>query len=644
MAQDPYFNPNAPNQDLANAANAAANAPVKAPAGSTGIAGSNTAFTDYSKMPLQAPGFSTVTAQGLAYATPGQPAKEQTIMTSDQSQQVSNLKNNVSSGIAGTGIRTDANGNPMYANGTQYASPTEGTATSAATDEAALATGRVSSTLSADPNSLNYNMQYANLHPELAPETISNTQTILDNKAKSDAAGANMMDAISSMYGSLIQQQKTSNASAEAQRSQSLLMSGSSRYAQESSIGVMNAQISYGLQQVSSLIDKENYALAQAQDAINKQDYQYAEKLIAIKDKAQADRMTVTKNIIDNLQKVKDKQNADLLQSNKDQAIASLFSAGTVDPADILSDPSAKALGINAKDISGVLDTISKNTGVDTKQLTGSVKDFYVLQKSNDLPSNILALPPEQQLSAYLKMVGDASRAAPKPAPITGSTAPVGTSVTSDAQDVLEGRNTLFNIRQTMGRSNQAASYMTDLRNAIRGKDPKFDFVASDAGAKFYSSTYAQKSLASIDNVLPDLKIAEDLSSKIPRIGIKGVDALIQNGATQIGNKTVTNFHQARNLLADSIGIALGQGGVSDMKLQLGFDITDPSVTDENFASNLGLVEQFLQNRKQGINDQRYKSSATDSPVTATTHNGINLPGSADIVSPNLFNGIKLPN
>lgn len=201
--------------------------------------------------------------------------------------------------------------------------------------------------------------------------------------------------------------------------------------------------------------------------------------------------------------------------------------------------------------------------------------------------------------------------------------------VGSDAQDVLEGRNTLFNIRQTMGRSDKASAYMKSLRDSIRSKDPQFDFVASDAGGKSVSTSYVQRATASINAVLPNVDHIIQLSNDVDRIGVKGVDKLIQGANLQIGDKPVSSLKQAQLLIADEIGVALGAGTVSDMKLQLGFDVTDPTVKPEVFANNMEIVKSFLENRKKGLESLRYKSSTvnTNTPVSGgSVYNGIMLP------------------
>lgn len=196
--------------------------------------------------------------------------------------------------------------------------------------------------------------------------------------------------------------------------------------------------------------------------------------------------------------------------------------------------------------------------------------------------------------------------------------------IDTDVQAILEGRNTMYNIRQTMGRTNAAAAYMQKVREQITAIDPNFDFVASDAGGRSVSTGYVQKATAAINSVLPNINTLVDLSNQVSRVGITGVDKIIQAGNIVVGDKKVANFHEAQKLIADEIGIALGAGTVSDMKLQLGFDVTDPSMSQEVFASNMALVKEFLNNRKAGLDSLRYSSSVTG-PNYAGSNNTNNV-------------------
>lgn len=189
---------------------------------------------------------------------------------------------------------------------------------------------------------------------------------------------------------------------------------------------------------------------------------------------------------------------------------------------------------------------------------------------------------------------------------VAGQSVPA--NIAGDVEDVLSGRNTIMNIRLQMGRSNSAAGYLKSIRDAIHKIDPQFDFIASDAGGKLVSSAFYQKSVTAIDSVLPNIDKVVDLSNQVDRLGVAGVDKLLQAGQIQMGNQKVANFHEAQKIIADEIGLALGQGTVSDMKLTLGMDITDPSLSPQVFASNMALVKEFIQNRKKGLEQQRYSS------------------------------------
>jgi hypothetical protein len=230
-----------------------------------------------------------------------------------------------------------------------------------------------------------------------------------------------------------------------------------------------------------------------------------------------------------------------------------------------------------------------------------------------------------------------------------GQTTKTTGSIHNDVQAVLEGRNTLYNIRQTMGRTNAAAAYMQQMRDQITAVDPNFDFVASDAGGKSVSTAYVQRATISINAILPNIDKVVALSDQVKRLGIAGVDKLLQQGNIQIGNQKVTNFVEAQKLIADELGVALGGGTMSDMKLQLGFDVTDPSVKPEVFASNMALIKTFLNNRIDALNSLRYKSSTVSQNSSVPSNEDVNYSlsqigvktGSDGFVSPQDWTKIK---
>jgi hypothetical protein len=257
--------------------------------------------------------------------------------------------------------------------------------------------------------------------------------------------------------------------------------------------------------------------------------------------------------------------------------------------------------------ITGVKKDVTGTTGTGDKVLSPTeLKDYKDLYPdAGILPTDTLA----QAQAKGAKEEKNPSSSTEATTTLAGVKVP--SRIAGDVEDVLSGRNTLQSIKQNQGRSAKAAAQMKELRDSIRSIDPNFDFISSDAGGKFVSSEYFQKSKAAINSVMPNVDKIIDLSNQVPRIGIAGVDSLLQKGAVQIGNKKVANFREAQKLIGDEIGLALGGGGMSDMKLQLGFDVTDPSMSPEVFASNMGLVKEFIQNRSKGLDQQRYASSVS---------------------------------
>lgn len=177
-----------------------------------------------------------------------------------------------------------------------------------------------------------------------------------------------------------------------------------------------------------------------------------------------------------------------------------------------------------------------------------------------------------------------------------------------DIQSVLEGRASTAQIGRNVSRSIAGAGYMAALRAGVSKADPDFNFNLSDAGTRAVSSNFYQRSMVAVNSVLPNLDTFKALSDQIPRLGIKGVDELLQRGQVQFGDQKVTSLRQMQKLIGDEVGLALGAGTVSDMKLQLGIDVTDTSVSAENFAANIDNIKHFLENRKRGLEALQYAS------------------------------------
>jgi hypothetical protein len=489
-------------------------------------------------------------------------------------------------------------------------------------------------------------------------------------RAKLTSANQNLIDSISQSFANQVQAQKKVNDATLAGLTQTGIRAGRSRYESEAETSALSAEMTAGIQRIADLQGKRDSLIAQAQVAQTQEDWKmfydsYSQAQQAAKEMNQS-VIDMYKLRMENEKNAQDAVNQKLTNLKLTQDI----NAKTIDSIGYIALHSLT--GNEQQDVQSIK-SLAAQYGVDFTQLlskvdelntknekyTGTVGEyqFYADQarKSGQTPLSFTDYQAYQEklkhptanssttdsagnttyrTTSYSTPAFPGSTPPPTPsAPGKGPVAPGATgsapathklsaqenTIANDVKAVLEGRNTLYNIRQTMGRSNSSAAYMQKVRDAINKIDPNFDYVASDAGGKAVSSSYYQKAIGSINSVLPNIDKIVQLSDQVKRLGVKGVDSLLQKGAIQLGNKKVSNFHEAQKLIADEIGVALGAGTVSDMKLQLGFDVTDPSVKPEVFASNMAIVKEFIQNRKKGLEELRYKSATTNTSQAGIT-------------------------
>lgn len=191
------------------------------------------------------------------------------------------------------------------------------------------------------------------------------------------------MDMIKQQYDGLVNEQRDINMRSEASLNQSLLMGGSSRYAQQSSTGQTQSMMTYGLQQISNLYLKEQQSLQAANEAMLSGDMKFADQKMQQYQKAQDTRQKAAQDLADKLQKQYDQTQADNRQSEKDQAIGSIMSAGTTDPTAIIKALEAQGITASAKDVA---DTIS-NLNPDAKE----IHSMMLTAAQNGAPQAVLA-------------------------------------------------------------------------------------------------------------------------------------------------------------------------------------------------------------------------------------------------------------
>lgn len=239
-------------------------------------------------------------------------------------------------------------------------------------------------------------------------------------KSSLDSSTKRQVDAIEQQHSILSGIQQDANARAGSAREHALLTAGgstggTSRYAPFSASGTVLAETSFGLQQIAALDAKENAALAQVYAAQESGNQQIMDKALAAVQDSRKRKQDAAQKIIDANQKRIDAANEQQIQASRDGAVADLVQQGVTDPAQILDvlnyhEDGTLVGDFTAEEIGKTLKNIVDSTGANgIKGLTGDIGNFYTLKNTpGALPASILALPADQQLAAYIKMVNDA--------------------------------------------------------------------------------------------------------------------------------------------------------------------------------------------------------------------------------------------
>lgn len=209
-------------------------------------------------------------------------------------------------------------------------------------------------------------------------------------KASMDATGAANIEAIKQQFEGLIKQQTQANAGNEAATNSLLIRGGANQSA--SSGGIIQGQISYGLQQISDLVAKENSAVIAAQQAQQDGDYKLLDKQLEIASSASKDRQAAA-------QKLSDAIMTATKQARTESAIMGAMANGTSSPADILKN--LQATGNTTISLKDINETIS-NLNPDQKDIHTMLLDA----SKNGAPDSV------RKAIAASKSISDAISAA----------------------------------------------------------------------------------------------------------------------------------------------------------------------------------------------------------------------------------------
>lgn len=169
------------------------------------------------------------------------------------------------------------------------------------------------------------------------------------------------------------------------------------------------------------------------------------------------------------------------------------------------------------------------------------------------------------------------------------------------SQDLAYGKIDFADL-QKLYSYNRDSGLKVALYDQARQFNPNFSPKDFEAGFKIASNPKIVSQLSSLDNVVmgvPDLLNASDMAS---RTGVTVLNNIINKGGYMIGGRHYTDFRTARSAFADELSGALGYGSATDMSREMGFDMTDPNMSPDNFQSSVeNILVPFIQRKRYSI-------------------------------------------
>lgn len=156
----------------------------------------------------------------------------------------------------------------------------------------------------------------------------------------------------------------------------------------------------------------------------------------------------------------------------------------------------------------------------------------------------------------------------------------------------------------TIPRSAKTAQYQNQITQRAEQLNPNFKLSAAAGQYKYATDTSTKTKVQAINAVLPNMDMLIELSDAFQRSDYPTINSALRTFGWLTGNQTVSSLNEAAAIIGDEMGVALGGGTMSDMKLQLGLKTVDPILSVDNYSKNIKLVKTFLNNRLQSIAQQ----------------------------------------
>jgi hypothetical protein len=276
--------------------------------------------------------------------------------------------------------------------------------------------------------------------------------------------------------------------------------------------------------------------------------------------------------------------------------------------------------GANAGTFGDYLERYAKEKGTTTDALT--TKDIEAARKRYQTSDKD---PQIAQMNFELKQLQlDGARNKAKTAGAIVDIQP-GTKEYRIASDLATGDLTMADFTKLLTARGAGGQNVNDMRMSFYDKareiNPNFSPAAFEMGYKFASSPKVKAQMASLRNVLSGVDDLLKVSDEASRTGVPLINQIVLPAGRALGGKRYSNFHTAQIAFADELSGALGYGSATDMSREMGFDMTDPTLSPEQFRSAVQTVLIPFVNRKKAslvgeMGPYAPKSDAATTPAT----------------------------
>lgn len=423
-------------------------------------------------------------------------------------------------------------------------------------------------------------------------------------KGEMDALGAQQIAAIQNSFDGLIKDQELTNKGEEASLNSLLIRGGSLQTG--SSGGIMGSQVSVGLSKIADLNAKEQAAVIAAQQAIQSNDMELLDKQLTIADESRKERQSQAQTLSD---KIDTQRKTNTLNT----AILDAMDSGKTSVKSVMDALSAKGItDVSAKDIADTIQSIQsvKNDPMMSTALQwakdagtngadqATVNKALALINSGDssgalnMLSKYLSNPLDQAKKVLELQQAQVNLENSKTVEIVP-----GTPQYKVAQDLAYGNLTMEQFR-TLYSYSKNINQKLGIYQMASELNPNFNPAAFEMGFQFASNPKVRQQITSLDNVINVTAKVIEASDKAVRTG-SGLNNAIISGGIALGNSSYSNMKLARIAYADELSGALGYGSATDMSREMGFDLTDPNLSAQQFKDGMEqVVEPFIQSKR----------------------------------------------